>query len=82
LDHFEALVEKLRIDVVAFGRHDSADAAESDGLSSQSRRAAEEAAYRAAGALALANPDDPAVRELRRFYDAVVPLIMPARVAG
>jgi len=77
LTHFENLVEKLRIDVAAFGRleGDGADG-ESGGVRVDSRRAAEDAVRRAAGALELANPDEPAVRELRRLYQAVASIIL------
>lgn len=76
LAHFEDLVEKLRIDVAAFGKA----ASEPDDdipLSPDARRVAEDAMRRAAGALAFANPDEPAVRELRRLYEAVAPIVLP-----
>lgn len=77
LAHFENLVDKLRIDVAAFGRpeDDGADGGNAGGRL-DSRRAAEDAVRRAAGALEFANPDEPAVRELRRLYQAVASVIL------
>jgi len=73
LAHFESVVEKLRIDVAAFGRNDD------DGLEPsiiEQRRTAREAVARAAGALDFVNDrEEPAVRELQRLYDAVAPLM-------
>ncbi len=83
LAHFEALVEKLRIDVAAFGKPDPGEAADDEQpLSLDARQAAEHAVRRAAGALVFANRDDPAVRELKMLYDAVAPLVLPTRAAG
>lgn len=71
LAHFEAVVEKLRIDVAAFGRDD--DAPETGIL--EQRRRAHEAISRTGGALEfMSDRDEPAVRELQRLYDAVAPL--------
>ena len=77
LAHFEILVEKLRIDVAAFGRleGDGTDD-ENSGVGLDGRRAAQDAVRRAAGALEFANPDEPAVRELRRLYQAVASIIL------
>jgi hypothetical protein len=83
LAHFEDLVEKLRIDVAAFGKPDSDDAGDENLLLSlDGRRAAEDAVRRAAGALEFADRDEPAVRELRMLYDAVAPIILSDRMAG
>lgn len=83
LAHFEDVVEKLRIDVAAFGRPDSDEIGEDKlPLSLDSRRTAEDAVRRVAGALEFANPDERAVRELRRFYEAVAPIILHDRAAG
>jgi hypothetical protein len=78
LAHFESIVEKLRIDVAAFGRPEG-DGPEGEGDSGRLdvRRGAEDAVRRAAGALEFANPDEPAVRELRRLYQAVASIILP-----
>jgi hypothetical protein len=71
LAHFETVVEKLRIDVAAFGRDD--DAPEAGIL--ELRRRAHEAISRTGGALEfMSSRDEPAVRELHRLYDAVAPL--------
>jgi hypothetical protein len=79
LTHFENLVEKLRIDVAAFGRPESdGTEGENDAVRLDSRRAAEDAVRRTAGALEFANPDEPAVRELRRLYEAVASIILPS----
>jgi hypothetical protein len=78
LAHFEILVDKLRIDVAAFGRPDGDGAeGERDGGRLDVRREAEDAVRRAAGALEFANPEEPAVRELRRLYQAVASIILP-----
>lgn len=77
LAHFERIVELLRVDIAAFGRTDF-DAAGNESQSLDVRRTAEDAVRRAAGALAFANPDEPAVRELKRLYDAVSPLVLPS----
>lgn len=80
LAHFEILVERLRVDVAAFGRPESDDAEDGEhAVSLDSRRTAEDAVRRAAGALEFANHDELAVRELRRLYEAVAPIILPAR---
>jgi hypothetical protein len=76
LAHFERIVELLRVDIASFGRTDF-DAKDSENQSLDVRRTAEDAVRRAAGALAFANLDEPAVRELKRLYDAVVPLVLP-----
>ena len=81
LAHFEDLVEKLRIDVAAFGKTDTEP---NDNLQSSqdARRVAEDAMRRASGALAFANPAEPAVQELRRLHEAVTPLVLPFEQAG
>lgn len=82
LAHFENVVEKLRIDVAAFGKPETDDTADEKGMVRlDSRRVAEDAVRRAAGALELANPDEAAVRELRRLYEAVAPIILPSTMA-
>jgi len=79
LIHFEILVEKLRIDVAAFGRPEINDPeGEKDAVRLDGRRAAEDAVRRAAGALEFASPDEPAVREFRRLYEAVASIILPS----
>ena len=84
LAHFEALVEKLRIDVAAFGKPDPGEGGGDDGLPLplDARQEAENAVRRAAGALVFANPDDPAVRELRLLHDTVAPVILSASPAA
>jgi ADP-ribose pyrophosphatase YjhB (NUDIX family) len=83
LAHFEDVVQKLRIDVAAFGRPDSdEDGDDRPSLALDGRRAAEDAVRRAAGVLEFANPDEPAVRELRRLYEAVAPVILHDARAG
>jgi hypothetical protein len=80
LAHFEDVVEKLRIDVAAFGKLEVADDhGEEKGAIRRpdTRRTAEDAVRRAAGALEFADPDEPAVRELRKLYEAVAPIILP-----
>jgi hypothetical protein len=77
LAHFEHLVEVLRLDIAAFGRTDF-DAVDNEGQPLDVRRAAEDAVRRAAGALAFANPDERAVQELQRLYDAVAPIVLPS----
>lgn len=73
LAHFESVVEKLRIDVAAFGRADD------EGLEPgilELRRRAHEAIARTGGALEfMSNRDEPSARELQRLYDAVAPLL-------
>lgn len=77
LAHFQHLVEMLRADIVAFGKTDF-DAVDNEGQPSDARRTAEDAVRRAAGALAFANPDERAVQELQRLYDAVAPIVLPS----
>jgi hypothetical protein len=77
LAHFEALVQKLRIDVAAFGKPDVDEVGDEEPpLSLDAHQTAEDAVRRAAGALVFADPDDPAVRELKMLYDAVAPIIL------
>jgi hypothetical protein len=80
LAHFEDLVEKLRIDVAAFGRPDRDDGAD-ESLSINTWRTAENAVQRTAGALAFADPNEPAVRELKMLYQAVAPIILPGETS-
>ena len=83
LAHFEELVQKLRIDVAAYGKPDIDEVGDEKlPLSLDARQTAENAARRAAGALAFANPDDPAVRELQMLYEAVAPIVLSDRMAG
>ncbi len=85
LAHFEALVEKLRIDVAAFGKPDPGEAGDDSDErppSLDARQAAENAVRRAAGALVFANPDDLAVRELKLLHDTVAPIILGDTAAG
>jgi hypothetical protein len=79
LAHFEDVVEKLRIDVAAFGRLEAADdpGEEKGAIRPDTRRTAEDAVRRAAGALEFADPDEPAVRELRKLYEAIAPIVLP-----
>jgi len=83
LAHFEEVVEKLRIDVAAFGKPDLEEAGD-DKMppAPDGRRNAENAVRRAGGVLALADPNDPAVRELRTLFEAVAPVILSERMAG
>jgi hypothetical protein len=82
LAHFEDLVRKLRIDVAAFGKHEDDEAGyELASASFEARQTAENAVRRAAGALAFANPDEPAARELQMFYEAVAPVILSDSMA-
>lgn len=79
LAHYESVVGMLRTDLAAFGKLES-DGADSEGRPSlDDRREAEDAVRRAAGALAFADHDEPAVQELQRLYEAVLPLILPDR---
>ena len=82
LAHFEALVGRFRIDVAVFARPgaDGADAQLPPSIEAQ--QTAENAVRRAAGVLVFANPDDPAVDELRKLYNAVVPVILSSSLAG
>lgn len=83
LAHFEEVVEKLRIDVAAFGKPDLGKAGDDKvPPAPDGRRSAENAVRRAGGVLALADPNDPAVRELRTLYEAVAPIILSERMAG
>jgi len=77
LAHFERIVEMFRRDIATFGKTDF-DAADSESQSLDVRRTAEDAVRRAAGVLTFANPDEPAVQELKRLYDAMVPLVLPS----
>jgi hypothetical protein len=67
----------LRADIATFGKTDF-DAVGNEGQPPDARRTAEDAVRRAAGALAFANPDELAVQELQRLYDAVAPMVLPS----
>ena len=77
LAHFEDLVEKLRIDVAAYGKPYAEEVgSQSSSSSLDARKIAENAVRRAAGALAFAPADEPGVRELQMLYEAVAPIIL------
>jgi len=76
LAHFERIVEMFRRDIATFGKTDF-DTGDSENQSLDARRTAEDAVRRAAGVLTFANPDEPAVQELKTLYDAVAPLVLP-----
>jgi hypothetical protein len=83
LARFEAIVHKLRVDVVAYGRSDDEEVGDEElPMSLEARQTAESAVLRADGVLQFANPDDPAVRELRMLYEAVAPVVRADRVAS
>lgn len=83
LEHFEALVQKLRDDVVAFGKTEDPDTtSDRREQALDAWQVAESAVRRADGALAFADPEDLAVQELRRLRDAVSPLISAHRPTG
>jgi hypothetical protein len=83
LAHFEALVQKLRIDVAAYGRPDGDEVSDEElPLSLDAHQTAEDAVRRAAGALVFADPADPAVRELKMLYDAIAPVILSERMTA
>lgn len=83
LAHFEELVQKFRIDVAAYGKPDSDETADGElPRSLEARQTAENAVRRALGALVFANPDEPAVRELKMLCDAVAPIVLPGKMAG
>ncbi len=83
LAHFEDLVQKLRVDVAAYGKPDIEDIGdETMPLLLEDRQKAENAVRRAAGAIVFANPDDPAMRELKMLYEAVAPIILSDSMAG
>jgi hypothetical protein len=67
--------------LAAFGRPDFDETDDNRQWSLDDRRAAEDAVRRAAGALAFASPDEPAVRELQMLHDAVAPIILSGRMA-
>lgn len=77
LAHFEGVVDMLRGDIAAFGKTDF-DAADHEAQPLDVRQAAEDAVRRAAGALRFANPDEPAVQELQKLFDAVAPIVLPS----
>jgi hypothetical protein len=74
LQHFERLVDELRINVAAFGR--SARSDDSTAMAPlDARRAAEDALTRASGVLAfVGGSPEPLAGELRALYGAVAPL--------
>lgn len=74
LAHYASVVEKLRIDVAAFGRADDDQDPGPDASHIFDRQAAEQALHRAAGALVFTDDNDAAARELRLLYEAVRPL--------
>ena len=81
LAHFEELVQKLRIDVAAYGKPDVGETDEAS-LTLVAYQAAENAVRRVQGALVFASPDDPAVRELKVLCDAVAPVILAGKLHG
>jgi len=73
LQHFERLVEELRINVAAYGRSARGDDAASVPL--DARRAAEDALTRVSGVLSfVGDSQEPLAGELRALYSAVAPL--------
>lgn len=83
LAHYEGVVEKLRIDVAAYGRQDTdQDSGDELPLALDARQRAENAVLRASGVLRFANPDDPAVQELKMLFMAVAPVVLPGTMAG
>lgn len=75
LQHFERLVDELRINVAAFGRSAQSDVEPVSGQSLDARRAAEDALVRAAGVLAFVEQSpEPLAGELRALYAAVAPM--------
>jgi hypothetical protein len=77
LAHYERLVKTHRADLAAFGKTDF-DPADNEAQPLDVQRTAEDAVRRAAGALAFANPDEPAVQELQRLFDAVASIVLPS----
>ncbi len=83
LAHYEGLVQKLRIDVAAYGRPDTDDDGDEDlSLSVDARQTAENAVRRAGGVLRFANAEDPAAQELLMLYKAVAPIILADTMTG
>ncbi len=82
LARFERLVEMLRDDLAAFGKQDSDNVGEVMQPGPDQMRLAEDATRRAAGVLVFANPEEPAVRELRKLHDAVAPVILSHTKTG
>jgi hypothetical protein len=75
LAHFESLVERLRIDLSAFGRPDTADSASDQDPDGQ-RQIAQQALARAGGVLAfLQDSSEPLAQELKALHEAVAPLV-------
>lgn len=81
LAHFEDVVRMLRTDVATFGKAASRDDQSSQPVAGQ-LRAAESALRRVEGVLVYADPSDPAIRELRRLFEAMAPLILADEVAS
>ena len=76
LAHFEGVVQQLRTDVEAFGRSVSTDDLENGLVTSDQRRAAEDAVARVGGILAfLQESTDPLAVELRALHEAVEPVL-------
>lgn len=74
LNHFESVVEQLRVDIAAFGGKAGND---DDHANLDARRAAEDAITRVAGVLAfLGDSPDPVARELRDLHTAVAPIVL------
>jgi hypothetical protein len=83
LTHYEGLVLKLRIDVAAFGRADTAEDSDKElPLPLDARQLAESAVLRVEGVLKFAKPDEPVWQELRRLYEAVAPIVQSDAMAG
>jgi hypothetical protein len=87
LTHYEGIVRKLRIDVAAFGRPDTADDDDEEetgeeALTLEARHQAESAVHRADGILKFADPSDPVVQELRALYEAVLPMVRLEMMTG
>lgn len=83
LTHYEGVVQKLRIDVAAFGKPDTAEDGDEDlPLSLDARQKAESAVGRAEGILKFANRGDPLAQELRMLYEAVAPIVRSDTMAG
>lgn len=75
LTHFESVVDKLRIDLAAFGRLESSDP-ESPQAEGGRLAVARDAVARAGGVLAfLQDSSEPLARELLALHEAVAPLM-------
>ena len=82
LAHFEKLVQKLRVDVAAYGKPDDEIGGDSRSLPVNAQERAEDAVRRVEGTLVFANQDDRAVQELQALYDAVAPIILADRMSS